>query len=80
MINIEYHFIFLRSLKMNFKEVIKTYVYPGLAVLSTAGLVSIAMSLMPISKWARTQNECIERTIAFKGLPDKVWSCNGGGH
>ncbi|WP_269607655.1 hypothetical protein [Prochlorococcus marinus] len=50
-----------------------------MAVLSTASLVSIAASLMPLSEWARNQNDCVERTVAFKGLPDKVWSCNGGG-
>ncbi len=64
---------------MNIKEIIQAYAFPSLAVLSTASLVSIAASLMPLSEWARNQNDCVERTVAFKGLPDKVWSCNGGG-
>ena len=53
-----------------------------LGALGTASLVSIAFSLnslTPLVEWAKTQNDCIERTIAFEGLPDKVWSCNGGG-
>ena len=38
----------------------------------------------PISKWANSQNECITKTyridgINTQGIPDKVWSCNGGG-
>ncbi|ABX08601.1 Hypothetical protein P9211_06701 [Prochlorococcus marinus str. MIT 9211] len=72
--------LFSSLLKMNFKEAFKTYGYPTLAVLSTAGLVSISMSLIPISKWARTQNDCVEKTTAFSRISDKVWSCSGGGH
>ncbi|WP_269623170.1 hypothetical protein [Prochlorococcus marinus] len=54
----------------------------ALALLSSISLGSIAISLrsfLPIAEWAKIQNECIDRTIAFEGLPDKVWSCNGGG-
>ena len=54
-----------------------------LGALSTASLISIAFSLnslTPLRDWAQIQNDCIERTIAFEGLPDKVWSCNGGGN
>ena len=53
-----------------------------LGVLSTASLISIAFalnSLLPLADWAKTQNDCIQRTTAFDGLADKVWSCNGGG-
>ena len=53
-----------------------------LGALSTASLICIAFalnSLSPLVDWAKTQNDCIERTTAFEGLPDKVWSCNGGG-
>ncbi len=65
---------------MKIQESIKGYTYPVLALLSTIGIVSIAFSLLPIANWHRIQNDCIERTIAFEGLPDKVWSCNGGGN
>ncbi len=61
------------------KDFVKTYAFPVLAVASTASLISIATSLLPISEWSRIQTDCIDRTIAFEGLPDKVWSCNGGG-
>jgi len=64
---------------MKIQEPIKTYAYPVLALASTMGIISIAFSLLPIANWSRIQNDCIERTIAFEGLPDKVWSCNGGG-
>ncbi len=54
-----------------------------LGALSTVSLISIAFSLnalLPLADWANIQNDCIERTTAFDGLPDKVWSCNGGGN
>ncbi|KGG12755.1 hypothetical protein EV11_2013 [Prochlorococcus sp. SS52] len=53
-----------------------------LGTLSTASLLSISFSLrslLPVAEWAELQKDCIERTIAFEGLPDRVWSCNGGG-
>ncbi|KGG15037.1 MULTISPECIES: hypothetical protein [unclassified Prochlorococcus] len=53
-----------------------------LGILSTASLISIAFSLRslaPIAEWMEIQKDCIDRTVAFEGLPDKVWSCNGGG-
>ncbi len=65
---------------MDPNQILKTFGYPFLACVSTASFVSIALSLMPISNWAKIQNDCIERTVAFEGLPDRVWSCNGGGH
>ena len=64
---------------MNFKEIIKAYAYSGLAAVSTVSIFSIAVSLLPVAEWARIQNDCVQRTIAFEGLPDRVWSCNGGG-
>tara|TARA_Y100001968_G_C19108742_1_gene596178 strand:- start:176 stop:427 length:252 start_codon:yes stop_codon:yes gene_type:complete len=47
-------------------------------------LNEVSTSLNPISKWANTQNECITKTFRIngnntKGIPSKVWSCNGGG-
>ena len=54
-----------------------------LGIISTASLVSISLSLRtlsPLVDWAKIQNDCIDRTIAYEGLPDKVWSCNGGGN
>ncbi len=44
----------------------------------------VSNSLISISTWADNQNVCIERTWRIdgkntKGIPWKVWSCNGGG-
>ena len=64
---------------MTLKEIIKAYAYSGFAAVSTLSILSIAISLIPLAEWARIQNDCIERTVAFEGLPDRVWSCNGGG-
>ena len=69
---------------MNPREVIRAHAYPVLAVVSTFSLVIIAISLVPVAKWTRSQNECINKTyriggINYAGLPTKVWSCNGGG-
>ncbi len=69
---------------MNPREIIREHAYPVLAVVSTASLALIACSLLPIADWARTQNECIEKTFRVDGtnnagIPAKVWSCNGGG-
>ena len=68
---------------MKHLEVIKSNAPLVLGALSTASLISIAFNLnsfLPLAEWARIQNDCIERTTAFDGLPDKVWSCNGGGN
>tara|TARA_Y100001968_G_scaffold333807_1_gene399725 strand:- start:20955 stop:21167 length:213 start_codon:yes stop_codon:yes gene_type:complete len=69
---------------MNIKDLSTIYILPSLAILSTASLIVIAASLLPIAKLAKMQNECIEKTfrvdgINNAGLPVKVWSCNGGG-
>ena len=60
-------------------------------IFSTVSFISISKSvkdlsnaLDPISRWADTQNECITKTWRIdgknmKGIPSKVWSCNGGG-
>ena len=80
------------------REIIRTHAYPVLAVVSTVTLVITSISikqastslknasesLAPISDWARSQNECIEKTFRIRGentqgIPAKVWSCNGGG-
>ena len=69
---------------MNLKDSIASHSYPAMAVVSTISLFVIAFSLLPLAQWARTQNECIERTFRTAGtnkagIPTKVWSCNGGG-
>ena len=55
-----------------------------LFAIGSFSLFAIAISLIPISQWARTQNDCIQRTFRTDGtnnagIPSKVWSCNGGG-
>ena len=44
----------------------------------------LSTGLEPISVWADSQNECITKSFRIggkntKGIPTKVWSCNGGG-
>ncbi len=63
--------------------IIKSYIYPVLAAISTTALVAGVIRLDPLIQWARTQNECIEQTASIDGmnpadLPSKVMSCNGG--
>ncbi len=58
--------------------------YPIIAVISSASLLHISISLVPIAKWASTQNSCVHKTFRTDGtnnagIPSKVWSCNGGG-
>jgi len=70
--------------KLTPREMIRNHTYPFLAVVSSCALVFGAISLAPISQWARFQNECIVRTFRTDGtnnagIPSKVWSCNGGG-
>tara|TARA_Y100001968_G_C18912788_1_gene506049 strand:- start:171 stop:449 length:279 start_codon:yes stop_codon:yes gene_type:complete len=79
-------------------EIIRSHSYPLLAAVSTVTFViasfslleaskslkKTAQSLEPVSAWAKTQNDCIERTFRIngkdtRGLSSKVWSCNGGG-
>ena len=69
---------------MNSKETFKQQLYPLFAALSSVSLLLISISLLPIAKWAQTQNICIEKTFRTDGtnnagIPSKVWSCNGGG-
>jgi len=69
---------------MNSKEVLKNQLYPIFAAISSVSLLLISISLMPIAKWSRSQNNCIEKTFRTDGtnnagIPSKVWSCNGGG-
>ena len=60
-------------------------IFTSVSVISISKSVKeVSNSLEPISKWAETQNECITRTWRIdgqntKGIPSKVWSCNGGG-
>tara|TARA_Y100001968_G_scaffold320833_1_gene354371 strand:+ start:247 stop:498 length:252 start_codon:yes stop_codon:yes gene_type:complete len=60
-------------------------------VFSSVSIISISKSikeistdLEPLSLWAETQNACITKTFRIdgkntRGIPSKVWSCNGGG-
>ena len=69
---------------MNLRERIAAHAFPAMAAVSTLSLVGISVSLLPVAQWARSQNECIERTYRIAGtnnagIPTKVWSCNGGG-
>ena len=57
-----------------------------ISVISTSRSVNqISTTLKPLSIWAETQNECITKTFRIdgkntRGIPSKVWSCNGGGN
>ena len=69
---------------MNLQEPFMKNLFSIFAGLSSLSLLLISISLFPIAKWARSQNECIERTFRTDGtnnagIPSKVWSCNGGG-
>ena len=69
---------------MNPREMIRAHAYPLFAAVSTLSLAVMAVSSVPLAQWARTQNECIEKTFRIDGInkagiPAKVWSCNGGG-
>ena len=66
------------------REMFRAHAFPVLAGVSTVSLVLISVSLVPVARWARTQNDCIERTFRIDGkdnagISAKVWSCNGGG-
>tara|TARA_B100000700_G_scaffold44085_1_gene45662 strand:+ start:694 stop:945 length:252 start_codon:yes stop_codon:yes gene_type:complete len=60
-------------------------IFSSISVISISKSVNeVSTSLKPISIWAVNQNECITKTwringINTKGMPSKVWSCNGGG-
>ncbi len=69
---------------MEIKKFVGIYFYPFTAAISTLCLITISLSLLPIAKWSKTQNDCVERTFRVDGqnsagIPAKVWSCNGGG-
>ena len=80
------------------REMVRAHAYPILAAVSTVSLVITSFSVIeaskslkeaskliePISIWANTQNDCVEKTFRIdgrdtRGLQSKVWSCNGGG-
>ena len=60
-------------------------IFTSISIISISkSLKEVSTSLEPISKWAQSQNECITKTwridgINTRGIPSKVWSCNGGG-
>tara|TARA_B100000700_G_C14831919_1_gene754961 strand:+ start:643 stop:894 length:252 start_codon:yes stop_codon:yes gene_type:complete len=60
-------------------------IFTSISIISISKSVKeVSTSLEPISKWAQSQNECITKTwridgINTRGIPSKVWSCNGGG-
>ena len=60
-------------------------IFTSISVISISkSIKEVSSSLDPISLWADTQNECITKTFRIdgkntKGIPHKVWSCNGGG-
>ena len=60
-------------------------IFTSVSILSISKSVNrLSSSIDPISEWAETQNDCITRTFRIdgkntQGLPEKVWSCNGGG-
>tara|TARA_Y100001968_G_scaffold111131_1_gene100621 strand:- start:478 stop:1041 length:564 start_codon:yes stop_codon:yes gene_type:complete len=61
----------------------KNLLYPCLAIISTTALVIGVAKIEPLTKWAQTQNECIENTKTIDGfepadLATKVMNCNGG--
>ena len=76
--------------KMNTREIVRDFIYALLAATSTVAIVvgvsrlePIAQGLEPIARWAKFQNECIEKSSNHDGgnkkeLPTKVMSCNGG--
>ena len=60
-------------------------IYTSISVISISrSIKEVSNSLVPISIWADTQNECVTKTFRIngkntQGIPSKVWSCNGGG-
>ena len=60
-------------------------VFNSISMISLSRSVQeISNDLEPISTLAKSQNECITKTFRIdgvntKGIPNKVWSCNGGG-
>ena len=60
-------------------------VFTSISIISVSKTVKeISNDLEPISAWAQSQNDCITKTFRIdgnntKGIPSKVWSCNGGG-
>ena len=69
---------------MTSKEEVKQQLFLIFAGLTSISLCIIATSSVPLAKWAKSQNDCIEKTFRTDGtnnagIPSKVWSCNGGG-
>ena len=55
-------------------------IFTSISIISISkSIKEVSSSMDPISKWAEIQNKCIEKTTAFEGISNKVWSCNGGG-
>ena len=61
-------------------DLFASFLYPILATISTTALIIGVVRIEPLTKWASTQNQCIETTNSVKGLdlPSRVMTCNGG--
>lgn len=59
---------------------INRYFYPFLALISTFSFVIGVAMIRPISQWAGSQVECVEKTLMDKDidLEQSVKICNGG--
>ncbi len=67
----------------NFRRIINTFLYPILAGISTTSLLIGTIKIGPVIQWAKTQNECVERTKilnneGISSIAQKVMRCNGG--
>ena len=65
------------------REMIRHHTYPVLAAISTLSLVFGVANLVPVAKWAKSQNICIEvghqsNDGNIKVLSENVAHCNGG--
>ncbi len=72
-----------QKINQSLETISKSYLYPFLAAISTAALITGVIRIIPLTQWARSQNECIENTSSIDGvnpagLSSKVMHCNGG--
>ncbi len=66
--------------KMTQENQINRYFYPILALISTLSFVTGVTMIRPISQWAGSQVECVEKTLRENDidLQKSVKICNGG--